>query len=393
MKIVSKQISSEIITLFLITLLISSMPVIIQRLFKMMDLVVNRGISLSEFVKLIILLLPFILYLVIPFAFLVAVTLCFSRMHHDNEITVLKAAGIGIHQLLQPVLTIALIVSLSSIFLSMYLIPLASASFRGEISQIFRAGIGAGIMEKVFNDNFPGMTIYVNQVSGNSQFRDIFIYDRRDPSKAYIIVARDGELRYDMTSNRVELILHHGSLHQMEKAVETYHNAIFKTYHLTMDLEGLISEKFMKRRKIEMSPYELIQKIGKEDTSAEDTSSYIIALSSKVSYPLSCIVFAIIAIPLGVQAGKIGKYSGFISGIVVSIIYYLLYTGFNGAAEGGKFSPYIAPFMANIILAVIGVYMLVKVSTESQFYPLYLIELTTSFIREKAGSFIGDDEG
>lgn len=392
MKIINRQISSEILTLFLIILLISSVPMIIQRLFRMMDLVVNRGLPASKFLKMLVLLFPFIFYLIIPFAFLFAATLCFSRMYQDNEITALKAAGIGLHQLLPSVIAISIFISLSAMFLSLYLVPLSSASFRNEVIYILRSGIGAGITEKVFNDDFPGITIYVNQVSGNSRFNDVFIYDRRDPERGYIIVAKRGEFRYDSTRNTVELILYEGSLHQMERAVDTYHNAIFKTYQITVDLEGLMGEKFIKRRRMEMFPIELIDMIKKTTIKGQNPKPYIIALCSKISYPLSCIAFAIIAIPLGAQAGRIGKYSGFIAGIVVSIIYYLLYTGFNGAAEAGMFSPYLASFMPTILLTIFGIYIFLKVSAESVFYPIYLTELIIFYIKKRVASLMGAGE-
>ncbi|MEA1970702.1 MAG: LptF/LptG family permease, partial [Thermodesulfobacteriota bacterium] len=85
--------------------------------------------------------------------------------------------------------------------------------------------------------------------------------------------------------------------------------------------------------------------------------------------PFSCIIFGIIGIPLGISKQRSGKSRGFVTGIIIIMIYYILQIGGEALGETGILSPATGAWMSNSILGVTGVYILVMAAKEKPFVP------------------------
>ncbi len=72
------------------------------------------------------------------------------------------------------------------------------------------------------------------------------------------------------------------------------------------------------------------------------------------SFPVACLVFALIGLALGVHSRKEGKLGGFTLGLGVLFAYYGIMVFFEGMTKGGRFPAEWARWMPNIILGVVG---------------------------------------
>ena len=86
----------------------------------------------------------------------------------------------------------------------------------------------------------------------------------------------------------------------------------------------------------------------------------IMEIHKKFSIPFACLVFGIIALPLGFNNRRGGKSSGFVLSLGVFLVYYLLLSNGENAARYGKMSPWQAMWLPNLVLAVGGVMLLVR---------------------------------
>ncbi|HEU4414633.1 MAG TPA: LptF/LptG family permease, partial [Candidatus Angelobacter sp.] len=85
---------------------------------------------------------------------------------------------------------------------------------------------------------------------------------------------------------------------------------------------------------------------------------YWIEFNRRLALPTACLVLVLIGIPLGLSGKKGGKGAGFVLTIVLVFIYYFLSTIGVSLARGGKISPVLGAWMANIIFGVIGTALL-----------------------------------
>ena len=92
--------------------------------------------------------LPVTLTMVIPISALLAATLVYGRLASDNEITACRSSGIGLHSLIYPALTMALLVSMATLLLSFHVIPTFTRKFEEIIKTDVKTIIFRNIQKK-----------------------------------------------------------------------------------------------------------------------------------------------------------------------------------------------------------------------------------------------------
>jgi LPS export ABC transporter permease LptG len=83
-----------------------------------------------------------------------------------------------------------------------------------------------------------------------------------------------------------------------------------------------------------------------------------VELHTRLAFPVACLVFALVAVPLGAQPRRGGRAAGSLLAVVLIAAYYLLLIIGAGLARHGKLSPAAGIWMANAILAVLGLALL-----------------------------------
>jgi len=83
-----------------------------------------------------------------------------------------------------------------------------------------------------------------------------------------------------------------------------------------------------------------------------------------ITTPLSCIVFGILGIPLGIRSHRAIKARGFTVGLFTVFIYYLIRLGGSALVETGRLSPLIGMWAPNVIFLIVGLYLLIKAAND-----------------------------
>jgi lipopolysaccharide export LptBFGC system permease protein LptF len=126
---------------------------------------------------------------------------------------------------------------------------------------------------------------------------------------------------------------------------------------LTRALQHYYAER---RAPGEMAPYELQELIEVRQATGGDTQRLEVYLHFKYSIPIACLVFAIIAAPLGHRYAHHGTYVG----VVVALLAVFLYNGLRSwtLAFGlaGALDPMVAGWAPDAIFGVLGLILLVR---------------------------------
>ncbi|RLB03268.1 MAG: LPS export ABC transporter permease LptF, partial [Deltaproteobacteria bacterium] len=107
--IVDRYLSREIVKYSLTGLLVFTFSFMTGKIFRVTEMVLDRGIPFFYALKFMLLLTPSFLVFVIPMALLLGVLLALSRMSADREVLALKTSGVGAQRFLRPVLAVALV--------------------------------------------------------------------------------------------------------------------------------------------------------------------------------------------------------------------------------------------------------------------------------------------
>ncbi len=213
-KIIHRYIFREVLTPFLLGLSVFTFILLIARLLKLIELVVNRGLPPTQILRLLAFLMPAFLELTVPMAMLLAILIAFGRLSADAEMVAMRSSGLSIYQLVPPVILFVLMTACITAGLSMYARPWANHNLKLELWDIARTRASAGLKPQVFNDEFPGLVIYAEHIdSRTDRLIHVLISDERDPNQHNTVFASEGFMISDNDTQTVILRLLNGTIH------------------------------------------------------------------------------------------------------------------------------------------------------------------------------------
>jgi len=384
-------IFKETLPIFFIGLAVFTLILLMDKILKLIELLVNRGANLSNILMLFVFICPSFLVLTIPIAVLLATLLTFGRLSADSEITAFKASGMSLYQLFLPVVALSALASLLTGFLVFYGLPWGNRGFRATLYLIAQSKANVEIKERVFDDVFDGLVVYVDKVPvQGKRMEGILIYDDRDKAKLNTIFAGEGFLLTNPKSQEIVLRLRNGDIHRFEPQANVFQKARFDTYDLKLELSKALAAIGKKLKEHEMSIDEIKEKIEKMKLKEEDTTSQRVELHKRYAIPFACIVFALIGVPLGTQPRRSGRSHGFFFSILILLTYYVFLMGFEILAVRKTVPPFFAGWAPNLLLGSFGTYLLIKTANESPFKPAVWLVDTLDLLQKKWKGLLDD---
>lgn len=411
-KTINKYILLEIFGPFCLGLLIFTFVLFMKEVLNLIELVINKGVGLKTVLEMVVYILPSFFVLTVPMAVLVAALSAFGRLSTDSEVTAMKASGISLYTLFVPVLLFSLAASGLTFFLYAKALPWGNHNFRVVMYELARTKASIGLKAQVFNTMFPGLVIYIDEISYvDNSFEGVMISDSRDPQNLQTIFAQKGRLITDEKALRVILRLYDGASHPKDAEVAEapkYHVVEFPTLDILLSLQGDKNQM-----NIDLPPtdrdmtigqlynqYALLRQLdntpgGKQAQKnlpadmpplpqkfslrtfligggqfLQDSflllsplaSPYLVEFHKRFSIPLACLVFGLIGTPLGIQSRRAGKSGGYAVSVVLLLIYYIFITAGESLGDIGKIPAFWAVWTPSILLAITGVYLLIRVA-------------------------------
>ena len=173
---------------------------------RFVDWIVNRGLPLSTFVYIAVLVLPSFLVVILPIALFSAVLFTYNKLQTDSEIIVLRSVGVGPLQLMAPALMVSTVVMLLAYALNLYLLPLSYRGFKELQYQIRNNYSAVLLQEGVFTTIDEGLTIFVREQGSRGELFGIMVDDSRAAGKPVTMVAERGAIVNTAEGPRIVMI-------------------------------------------------------------------------------------------------------------------------------------------------------------------------------------------
>jgi len=123
MRRIDRVIYKEIAAPAAIALFILTFVVFTREFGRLTELLIRKNADVFTIFKVVLSILPSILIFTVPIAFLVGTLIGFARLSTESEIVAMRAGGIGLYQILFPVLKVSLLVAAVTLCLTMFLLP------------------------------------------------------------------------------------------------------------------------------------------------------------------------------------------------------------------------------------------------------------------------------
>lgn len=379
---IHRYIAWEIAVPALLGLVIFTFVLLMGRILKLVELVINKGVPAGEVARLFAYLLPSFLVITIPLAFLLGVLLGFGRLSADSEVIALKASGTSLYGMLKPVLALAALASLVTGYLTLYAGPAGNTAFRTQVFQIATSRASAEFQPRVFNDEFDGLVLYASDIQERSGILEgVFISDERVGSTPSVILARTGRVISDRSALTLTLRLEDGTIHRRptDKDHDTYQVIDFTTYDINLTLGQQVPDTQQRRKKeSELTTSEL--QVAREQTqNPAERNSLIVEWHRRLILPTTPFIFALVGVPLGIRSQRSGRGGGFATGLVVFLLYYLLLSFAETLAVEGGLYP-VLTIWTPTALFLAGSLALLYLAAKEKPFPL-LDRLQAGFLR------------
>jgi lipopolysaccharide export system permease protein len=353
----------------LLGLLTFTFILLIARILKLVELIVTRGIPLTQVGRLLVLILPTFLELTLPMAFLLAILLGLGRLSGDQELLALKSSGVSPVQILIPLIFMAASVAIITFLLTTWVRPAAQVALKDELYNIAKTRVGTVLREKVFNDDFPNILIYVEEIipPGNVA-QGILIIDKRETAKENIIVGKVGLINTEEQTHTLSLRLFDGSIYERDRTRSDFSQTNFNIYDFKLDLDEFIGPAKMKDAgPKEMSLNRLLKTIEEKQAAGLNARPELMELHQRIAFSFAPIVFCLLGVSLSLlpRTSRANRSWGVALCVVWLVVYYALLSLGKALGERGAFHPFVALWFPNIIIGVISFHLFRKALYES----------------------------
>jgi lipopolysaccharide export system permease protein len=376
---ITRYLIAEILPPFLIGLLAFTVILLTARILRLVELVVTRGLPFLRITKLFGLLLPTFLEMTLPMALLLGIFVGLSRLSSDQEIVALKASGVSPTHVLLPVGILALGVSLITLLMAAWVRPHAQLALKEQLYDIAKSHVASGLRAKVFNDDFPGVLIYVEEVVPPGTSQGVLIVDRRNPARENIIFSKVALFIPDEESKTLSLKLLDGTVYEHEANRAGFSQTHFNVYQFKLDLEEALSPA--RRKELgprEMSLRRLTKTIVAKRAAGLNPVSELIEIHQRLSFAVAPLLFSLLGVAFVLLPTRTrgGRSWGLTLCLFWLLAYYTLLSLGKALGEREILPPWLALWIPTVVLGGIGSYLFRKAITES---PLRMVGCLESF--------------
>jgi lipopolysaccharide export system permease protein len=360
----------EILPPFGVSLLGFTCIVFLGRMMKVTQMIVVRGVGLIDVLKTCAYLLPYLLVFTLPMAATVGILLAMTRLTVDQEVIAMKTAGLSYSQLLPPVLGFSLGVGLLTLGLTVFASPWGQQATKDLLKDVVKRRADLGIQEQVFNTDFKGMMLFVNQMEPKGgHLEGVFVYDFRDQENPLTIYADNGNLSYDREQETMLMQLYDGRIIRWGQEPNRWQTLEFKRYQVPLEVFSFAFKGA--KSETEMTLRELWAVVRDQPRGSDPSNRALVELNQRFALPVGAVLLSLMAMPLGLRPGRHGRTWGLILGLVVFLVYYVVFTASWRLAVNAKINPALAPWLANFLFIWVAAYLWYRTVRERPLLPAW----------------------
>ncbi len=347
-KILDRYIVKEVMSFVALAVAALTIMLVMQTLFELMDMLINKRVAWPYIVKLLAYRLPAFLVVTFPMSLLVSSELAIGRLSTNGEITAMRAGGISLRRIMIPFIAAALAISILAFLINDYIVPEANHISQNIIREIVLKKGPPNIKRNVFFRDAENRYFYINRLDEkNMIMQDIMIYEMTRERFPRTITAKKGTWVIDTWK------LEDGTIYNYDESGKITYEMSFTNMDIIVK-EDL--QKFFKNQRTpqEMSSKELRHQIDILQLAGADTKNFEVDFYMKYSIPFSGLIFVLLGVPLGLRVKRGSKATGIILSIVLVLFYYIALSATRSFGIGDLLTPILAAWLPNIVFGILG---------------------------------------
>jgi lipopolysaccharide export system permease protein len=359
----SAYILREVIEYTLLGLMAITVIFLGQNLLRRLDELMAVGFSSADLLAVLRCLLPMLFSYTLPVSFLFGVLLATTRMASDREITAMRACGLGLREILAPVVALGFAISCASWYLQLEVEHVARRELRDVVQSMAARG---SVIEAGRFSRLGDRVLYVDHIDRDNGLERVVIADRSDPQRPVTIFAEFGRFSFDHERGELRLQLQNGDIHiEAQHDDDRYRRIAFLSIDYTFDVELALRAAFGSLRPYDLSMGELREIVARAEAGAsldhlaeKNPAAYRMQIHRRFAIPVAPTLFAVVGIPLGIRRTRGARSWGALLCVAMAFLYYLLLEGSEMLALEGVLPAAVAIWIPNAVFAATGIALL-----------------------------------
>ena len=368
MKLIDRYVTRQIVVNLVFAILVLSFVLVIGNIFrKLLPLLVNHDLPVEYLVGFVAYVLPFSLIFTIPWGLLTAVLLVFGRLSADNELIALRSNGVSIGRICRPLVAVALVCTAASLWLNVQVAPAAQEEMRSTVFNLATRNPMALFGSDQVIDQFPGRKIYVGKKDGN-KLENIIVFDTDEMAMPLkVSYAKTGTLEADLPNKRILMHLFAARYQQRDEYDPYDLNRMrdgisVEEGTLPISLDELYEKEKRRASRSMLSLEQLLDQLENDDPRMR--SSIRTEINKRFSFPLACIVFTLVGVPLAITTHRRETSFGFAASLVIGVFYFLFIIVADTLRATPKLHPELLVWIPNLLFLVLGFWMFRRLSRQ-----------------------------
>lgn len=363
MKTLHRYLTRQVLASLLMTVAVFTFVLLLGNVLKeVLALLVNQQASFFTVVQAIGLLVPYVFVFALPMGLLTATLLTFGRFSADNELTAVRASGISLLSLIEPILVLSVLLSIGCAFVNLQLAPQCRIAYKQLLVRMVTENFDRLLPERTLIRQFHPYLIYFGRVRGN-EVRNIYVYElaKGGTNVASMTTARSGTFFIDRTNKTVRLHLREAWYVAATAGSESERQPVF--FGEAPPIEVSLAGKPEKEPSLsDLTFLELWRKRKEMKTEGMLTTPVDVELHADVSFSFACIAFTLVGIPLGIRAHRRETSVGIMIALALVAVYYSFLLLGQSLDTKEQLKPYLIVWLPNLLFQVVGIVLLRKVN-------------------------------
>lgn len=323
------------------------------------------------FVQLLLLLIPYVVAYALPLGLLSGILVVLGRMSAQREITAMRAAGVSVWSLSAPILLLAFVGVLFSVFINFEYAPSSRTDYRQRLGNLLREDPVRLLEPGVFIRDFPGYVLYVGERRGGV-LSDFWIWELDEVGRVRVFArAREGVFAYDREGDAIVLTLLGAVAEKRDSQdPEDFVSGggggmlVFEEARVRLPLSGILGGDGFSRKLSMLTLRELLalrQSLLREGASERDLVRVQLQVQKNFAHAFAVFSLALLAIPLGIRASRSETYANWVLALLLALGYYVATMVVTWLEGKPQWRPDLLVWMPNVVIQSLGLWLLGRV--------------------------------
>jgi lipopolysaccharide export system permease protein len=359
--LIDRYIAKSVAVPLLGTLLLAAMLLVLDKMLRLFDFVVNAGGPVSVVWRMLANLLPEYFALGIPIGLMLGILLAFRKLATSSELDALRGIGTGFGRMLRVPYCYAFVLLLLNLFIVGWLQPWTHYGYERLRFDLRSGALGASLQVGEFNTLSKRFTLRIDRSERNgTQLHGIFVQVDDKSGTSIAATAEHGRFLSTDDPDTILFRLERGRLIQANPKFTTPRTLAFESYDLPINLPRVDAFRARGDAGDEVDE-KTLPELLRDSYGGGATGEANLAARSNLHFRMvevaMMLLLPLLAVALAVPPKRSASSLGIFVGIVMIVAYHKINQWAEGAGTQGRLVPELALWLPFLLFAALIVWM------------------------------------